>query len=321
MTPIGAVLFSLALLAPGVAAAQADEWPARPIRAVAPLAAGTGADVIARIVLNQLSVQLRQPIVIENKGGAGGTLGAAMVAKAEPDGYTLMAGTPSHTIAPAIYPNLPYDTARDFIAVVPFGSVPTALVVAPSKGVKTVQELVATAKAKPGSISYASAGIGSTTHLTAERFRLSAGFTAVHVPFRGGGFQPDVMAGRVDFAFSPVAVSVPNIRDNKLVALAVSGRKRATALPDVPTTLEAGYADSDYVVWVGLFVPAKTPSEIVARLHEETRKALQTPSVRERLIGLDVDPMEMTQAEFGAYVDAEIANNAALTKAVGIVPN
>src|SRR6185295_5421105 len=298
MTPIGAVLLSLALLAPGVADARADEWPSRPIRAVAPLAAGTGADVIARIVLNQLSVQLRQPIVIENKGGAGGTLGAALVAKAEPDGYTLMAGTPSHTIAPAIYLNLPYDTARDFIAVAPFGSVPTALVVAPSKGIKTVQELVAAAKAKPGSISYASAGIGSTTHLTAERFRLSAGFTAVHVPFRGGGFQPDVMAGRVDFAFSPVAVSVPNIRDDKLVALAVSGRKRAAALPQVPTTLEAGYADSDYMVWVGLFVPARTPSEIVVRLHAETRKALQTPSVRERLIGLDVDPMEMTQAEF-----------------------
>jgi tripartite-type tricarboxylate transporter receptor subunit TctC len=321
MTRIGAVLLSLALLAAGLTDARADEWPSRPIRAVAPLAAGTGADVIARIVLNQLSVQLRQPIVIENKGGAGGTLGAAMVAKAEADGYTLMAGTPSHTIAPAIYPNLPYDTARDFIAVAPFGSVPTALVTAPSKGIRTVQELVAAAKARPGSISYASAGIGSTTHLTAERFRMSAGFTAVHVPFRGGGFQPDVMAGRVDFAFSPVAVSVPNIRDNKLLALAVSGRKRATALPQVPTTLEAGYADSDYVIWVGLFVPARTPADIVARLHEETRKALQTPSVRDRLIGLDVDPMEMTQAEFGAYVDAEIVNNAALTKAVGIAPN
>ncbi len=149
--------------------------------------------------------------------------------------------------------------ARDFAAVAPFGRMPTALVMAPSKGIKTIQQFVAAAKAKPGSFTFASAGVGSTTHLTAERFRLSAGFEAVHVPFRGGGFRPEVASGRVDFAFSPIAVAVPDIRDGRLLALAVSGKARASALPDVPTTLEAGYPNSDYALWLGVFVPVKTP--------------------------------------------------------------
>ena len=155
----------------------------------------------------------------------------------------------------------------------------------PSKGIKTVQELVAQAKAKPGTLTFASAGVGSTTHLTAERFMLSAGITAVHVPFRGGGFRPEVSSGRVDFAFSPIAVAVPDVRDGRLIALAVSAHDRASGLPDVPTTLEAGYPNSDYALWLGVFVPANTPREIVDRLHDESVKALQSPGLRERLKG------------------------------------
>ena len=221
--------------------AETATWPTKPIRAILPIAPGTGADVISRIVLNQLSVQLAHPIVIENKGGAGGTIGAAMVAKAEPDGYTLLSHSATHVIAPALYTNLSYDTATDFAAVIPLGSVPSALVVSPSKGIKTVQDLVAAGKAKPGTLTYASAGVGSTTHLTAERFLISAGIEAIHVPFRGGGFQPEIVAGRVDFAYSPIATSLPNIHGGNLHAVAVSGPKRASALPDVPTTLEAGF--------------------------------------------------------------------------------
>ena len=298
-----------------------QNWPVKPIRAILPIAPGTGADVITRLVLNQLSQQLGQSIVIENKGGAGGTIGAAMVAKADPDGYTLLAHSSTHVIAPSMYTQLPYDTAQDFAAVIPLGSVPSALVISPSKGIKNLQDFVAAAKAAPGGFTYASAGVGSTTHLTAERFRISAGFPAVHVPFRGGGFQPEIIAGRVDFGYSPIATSLPNIREGRLQALAVSSPKRASALPDVPTTLEAGYADSDYVIWVGLFFPAKTPRALVDHLNLETRKALATPSLRDRLASLDVAPMPMSPTEFDALIKREIVANAALAKAAGLKPN
>ena len=316
--PALALLLASGLLAGAAGGAVAEDWPIKPIRAVVPLAPGTGGDVMSRIVLNQLSVQLNQPIVIENKGGAGGTIGANMVARAEPDGYTLLSNTIAHAIAPAIYPNLPYDVSKDFAAVIPIGNVPSALVVSPSKGFKTVGDLVAAAKAKPGTLTYASAGVGSSTHLTAERMLQSAGITAIHVPFRGGGFQPEIIAGRVDFAYSPIATCLPNIKEGNLQALAVSGAKRASSLPDVPTTLEAGFTDSDYVIWVGLFFPAKTPREIVDRLHDEAIKALQSPTVRERFAQLDVEPMPMSPAEFDQLIRKEIVSNAALARAVGL---
>jgi tripartite-type tricarboxylate transporter receptor subunit TctC len=318
-------LGTIALLAGGLAmvagVASAETWPNRPIRAILPTAPGTGADTVFRLVFNQLSIQLGQQLVVENRGGAGGTIGTTAVAKADPDGYTLLGQSSTHAIAPALYSNLPYDVARDFAAVAPFGRMPTALVMAPSKGIKTIAEFVAAAKARPGAFTYASAGVGSVTHLTAERFRLSAGFEAIHVPFRGGGFRPEVASGRVDFAFSPIAVAVPDIRDGRLLALAVSSRERASALPDLPTTLEAGYANSDYAMWLGVFMPAKTPRAIVQRLHEETMKALKLPALRERLATLDLEPMPMTSAEFDAFVRDEIVSQGALAKAAGLQPN
>ena len=315
-------LVAVALLV--VLAAQsalAQEWPSKPIRAILPIAPGTGADVVFRLVFNQLSMQLGQQIVVENRGGAGGTIGTAAVAKADPDGYTILGQSTSHTIAPAIHTAMSYDVTRDFAAVVALGRMPTALVIAPSKGIKTVQDLVAAAKAKPGTMTFASAGVGSTTHLTAERFRLSADFEAIHVPFRGGGFRPEVASGRVDFAFSPIAVAVPDIRDGRLLPLAVSGQERASALPDVPTTAEAGYPNSDYALWLGVFMPAKTPRAIVERLHRETVKALNTPGLRERLATLDLEPMPMTPDQFDAFVKDDIGTQAALAKAAGLKPN
>ena len=209
----------------------AANWPTKPIRAILPIAPGTGADVMFRLVFHELSNRLGQQIVVENRGGAGGTIGSAAAAKADPDGYTILAQSTSHAIAPAIYPNMPYDVTRDFIAVVPFGKMPTALIISPAKGIKTVQQLVAEAKAKPGAFTFASAGVGSTTHLTAERSAERGHYAAVHVPFRGGGFRPEVASGRVDFAFSPIAVAMPDVRDGRLLALAVSARDRASALP------------------------------------------------------------------------------------------
>lgn len=324
--PIVAAVAAFAMLAgaAGSALAQADaaaNWPSKPIHAVVPLAPGTGGDVVARLALNALAQQLGQSIVIENKGGAGGTIGAGQVAKADPDGYTLLAHSSTHVIAASMYTSLPYDTANDFAAVAAIGSVPSALIVAPSKGFRNLKDFVAKAKVNPGGFTYASAGVGATTHLTAERFRISAGFPAVHVPFRGGGFQPEIIAGRVDFAYSPIATSLPNIKEGRLQALAVSSPKRATALPDVPTTLEEGFADSDYIIWFGLFLPAKTPRAIVEKLNLATRKALAEPALRDRMAGLDVTPMPMSPAEFDALVRRDIVANAALAKAAGLKPN
>lgn len=314
----------LAVLAVAFASTEAgaQAWPVRPIRAIVPFSAGSGTDIISRVALDQLSIELGQSIVVENRGGAGATIGAALVAKADPDGYTLLTPSSALTSAPSLYPNLPYDTARDLLAVVSFGNSAHVLVVSTSRGFKTVQELVAAAKTKPGSFNFASAGIGTSTHLSAERFRFSAGFQAVHVPFKGGPEAvTEVMAGRVDFFIAPPAIVLPHIRDGKLTALAVNSPQRTHVLPDVPTTLEAGFADSDYVTWFGIFVPAKTPRDIVEILHRETLKALQKPKVQEKLATLGVGPMIMTSAEFNAYVRREIDVNAALFKAAGIKSN
>src|SRR5215210_3522214 len=315
---IGAALAAPAL--PRIAHAQA--WPAKQIRAIVPFTAGSTIDIVARIVFEQLSQQLGQSIVVENRGGAGGTIGTAMVARADPDGYTFLAHSSAHVTTPAIYPNAPYDTARDFVAVAALGSSPNVAVISPDKGIKTLKELVALAKQKNGAIIFGTAGVGSSTHFTTERLRFAAGFDGVHVPFRGmPEVLTEVMTGRVDFCFSTIAPSLPLNRDGKLVALAVSTPKRSSYLPDVPTTLELGYANSDYTFWNALFVPAKTPREIAERLHQEAQKAANLPAVREKLSQQGIDPMPITPAEFDALINKEIAENIALVKAAGIKTN
>jgi tripartite-type tricarboxylate transporter receptor subunit TctC len=297
--------------------AWAQNWPSRPIRAMVPFSAGSSLDIVGRIVLDPLSSQLGQTIVVENRGGAGGTIGTAAVAKADPDGYSILINASAHSAAPAAYPNIAYDPARDFSAVIPFGTVPNVTLVAPAKGFKSIQELVAAAKS--GSMSYASAGVGSATHWAAERLRVSAGFQAVHVPFRGGPEAlTEVMTGRVDFTCMGMSSALPFIRDGKLIPLAVSSAKRSSALPAVPTTLESGLADSDYNYWMGMFVPAKTPREIVERLYQETQKALRLPAVVEKFGPQGIEPMPMTSAEFDALIKKEIAINVALVKAAGL---
>jgi len=296
--------------------ARAQSWPAKPVRAMIPFTAGSTIDIVGRIVTDPLAAQLGQPIVIENRGGAGGSIGTAAVAKADPDGYTILINASAHSAAPAAYPNISYDPARDFSAVIPFGTVPNVTVVAPASGIKTLQQLVA--KAKAGSVSYASAGVGSATHWAAERLRVSAGFSAVHVPFRGAEGLVEVMAGRVDFFCVGISAALGFIREGKLLPLAVSTPKRSRALPDVPTTLEAGYADSDYNYWMGMLVPAKTPREIIERLHQETQKALRLPSVTEKFAPQGIEPMPLAPAEFDALIKKEIDVNIALVKAAGL---
>jgi tripartite-type tricarboxylate transporter receptor subunit TctC len=309
----GAALAMPALSRPALTQA----WPAKPIRAIIPFTAGSTVDIVGRIVLEPLSSQLGQPIVVENRGGAGGTIGTAAVARADPDGYTLLINASAHSAAPAAYPNVPYDTAKDFSAVISFGSVPNVVVIAPSKGIKTLAELAAAAKAR--SLTFASAGVGSATHWAAERLRLSGGFQAVHVPFRGGPEAlTEVMTGRVDFMCIGVSSGLGFIREKTLLPLAVCTPKRTPALPDVPTTLELGFADSDYTFWNGMLVPAKTPRDIIDRLYQETQKVLRLPAVLEKFAPQGIDPMPLTPAEFDALIRKEIDVNIALVKAAGI---
>jgi len=296
----------------------AQAWPAgKPIRAVVPFSAGSTVDIIGRIVLDPLSRQLGQTIVIENRGGAGGSIGSAAVAKADPDGYTLLINAAAHSAAPAAYPNITYDPAKDFAGIAVFGVVPNVLLVAPSKGIKTIQEFVTRAKA--GNMTFSSAGVGSATHWAAERFRVSAGFQATHVPFRGGPEAlTEVMTGRIDFIFIGISSGLPFIQNGQLLPLAVSTAKRSPTLPDVPTTLEAGFKDSDYTFWNGMLSPAKTPHAIVEKLHAETMKALALPEVQAKLAPQGVEPLPLMPAEFDAMIAKEIASNLALVKAAGL---
>src|SRR6476620_3006282 len=310
----------LIVLLAGCGHALAQSWPSRPIHAIVPFGAGSATDVVPRVVLAPLSAQLGQPIVVENRGGGGTTIAGAMVAKAEPDGYTLLATSSAHTLVPTVYPNASYDTAADFAAVVSLGTSPNVLVVSPSKGFKTAHDLVAAAKARPGSFNFASAGVGTATHLSAERFRMAAGFDAVHIPFRGGAEAlAEVLSGRAEFYFCPLGTALPQIREGKLVALAVSSPKRAALLPDVPSVLEL-FPNSDYPFWIGVFMPAKTPRDIIEKFHREAIKTMQSPNVKERLETLGMEPMPLAPAEFDAHVRAEIGATGALARAAGLKP-
>ena len=319
--PIKHILGALLAASPLIVQAQ-PAWPSKPIRAIVPFAAGANTDVVARIVLEQVSKQLGQPIIIENKPGAGTTIGTSAVAHAEPDGYTILVNSNSLTVTPATYKKLPYDPVKDLSGVIPLGSVPMVLVMAPSKGVRTLPELVKMAKTNPGSVNFASAGAGGATHLGAERIRIAGGFTGTHVPYKSSSEAlTEVIAGRVDFYLSPIGLATPFMKTDKLVGLAVSSSKRSSALPDVPTSIEAGLPQSDYDVWIGMFVPSKTPRAIVNRLNEETAKALRSPELREKYATLVMDNMIMTPGEFDSFLKKDYELNAELVKAAGVQPN
>jgi tripartite-type tricarboxylate transporter receptor subunit TctC len=300
---------------------QTQAWPGKPVRISVPVTAGSAIDLVCRTVFDQVSQRLGQPFIIDNRGGGGGTLAPAAVAKADPDGYTLLSHSPALTIFPATHKTLPYDTERDFTGVVALVNTPFLLVVSPEKH-KTARELVAAAKAKPGALNYASVGHGGAAHINAERFRLSAGIDVQEIPFRGvQEALTELLAGRVDFFFTPVLPSMPLIRDGRILPLAVSSNKRISALPDLPTLAEAGYPESDFPFWIGVFAPSATPKDIQEKLYRETTKALQNKSVREKLMVLGGEPFDMTSAEFDAFFRAQIKQNRELVRAAGIKPN
>jgi tripartite-type tricarboxylate transporter receptor subunit TctC len=297
--------------------ASAQQWPARPIRIIIPFSAGSTIDILGRLVCDPLSAALGQPIVIDNRGGAGGSLGTAIVAKSEPTGYTLLINASAYSAAPAVYSHLPYDPLKDITGVANFGVVPNVLVVASNRGIKTPQQLVDLAKKTK--TTFASAGVGSASHFGAERFRASAGIQSTHVPFKGGiEALTDVMTGRVDWMSNGISSALPFIREGRLTPLAVSTRKRSSLLPDVPTTLELGYKNSDYIFWNALLAPGRTPRPIIERLYAETTKVLALPAVQEKLKTQGVDPMPLTPKEFDAMIAQEIRTNIALARSIGI---
>jgi tripartite-type tricarboxylate transporter receptor subunit TctC len=312
-------LATLATWIASTAIAAAQSWPTKPLRAFIPFAAGSATDLVPRALFEPLAVELGQPIVIENRGGAGGTIAGNAVVRADPDGHTILAGGTALTIAPWLVPNMPYDTTKDLAGALMIGQSADVLIVPPIRGWRTAQDLVRAAKAKPGSINYSSAGVGTGTHLNAEKFRLSAGFEAVHIPYKGGAEAlADVISGRTDFYFCPISTALPFIMDGRVVPLAVSTSTRASALPNVPTTLEAGYANSDLAVWYGVLMPAKTPRAIIDRFHAAGAKVLAMPAMREKLRQLAVDPMPLAPAEMDKFVADEVAANGKVIKAAGI---
>ena len=312
---IASVLADFPLLRP----AAAETWPDQPIHIVVPFTAGSATDVVARIVAAEMARNLGQPVIVDNRPGAGGTIGAGHVARAEPSGYTLLANSSAHTVNPAIYPDMTYDTRVDLRAITMLAQQPNILVAAPSKGWKTAADYAQAATAEPGKLTYATAGTGSGTHLNAEKFRLSAQIGVVHVPYRGTPEAlRDTMAGETDLCFCPIVAALPMIKQGRVVALANGSPRRASVLPDLATTEEQGFPDSGYTFWIGLFAPAGTPRRVIDRLNAEAKRALEFPEVRERLQELGTDPSPTTSQELERIIRWEIRDNTDLAKKAAI---
>lgn len=310
----------LAAMAPG--SADAQSWATKPVRIIVAFTPGSATDIVARSVGEKLTAALGQTVLVENRPGAGGSIGSNVVAKSDPDGHTLLVNSSAHASNPSIYKELPFDTVKDFAGISTLAGQPNVLVVAPGSGYRTAADLVAAAKAKPGALNYASAGTGSGTHMNAEKFRFAANIDAVHIPFKGTPEAiTDTMTGRVNWFFAPITAILGLVRDGKLVALGVSTVQPSSALPSVPTVAEsAGLAGFDFNLWVGLWAPSKTPRDTVARLNQDIVKILNSTEMKERLVRIGADPMPMTPEKFDAYVQEEIAMYARLVKAAGIQP-
>ena len=305
-TRLHAILLT-ALVVAGAAVAQSpSDWPAKPVRIVVPFAAGGTTDITARVIAEQLTQSLKQTFIVDNKGGAGGNIGATEVARAAPDGYTFLMGTPgTQAINQFLYPKMPYDTAKDFAPVSFVVRVPNVLVVHPGVGAKTIAELIAKAKARPGALSYGSPGNGSTGHLSTELFKGRAGVFAVHIPYRGSGpMLLDLMAGQIEMAIDNLPSAIPHIRSGKLIALGVTSTTRSAQLPDVPT-IASVFPDYAAESWFVLVAPAGTPAAIVNRMSAEVDRILKKPEIVERFRGLGAEPVGGTPEQLGQFIAAE----------------
>ena len=314
---------ALIALACGFAANAQQTYPNRPVRVVVFVPAGGGADLLARVMAQKLGEVLGTTVVVDNRAGMGGVIGTTLVAKASPDGYTLLqGGITTHGIGPHIYPNVPYDTVKDFVPIVLSGTLPVFLVVNAQVPVKSVNDLIALAKAKPDSVSFASPGTGSAPHLVGELFKIVTGIPSVHVPYKGSGTAaPDLAAGNVQFMFDAIAGHQPFIQTGRVRALAVTSPARLAVFPDIPTMKELGFPRVDGTVWYGLLAPAGTPKNIVAKLNADSRRVLAMPDVKERLQRAGIDAGGGTPEEFGKFMRAEVEKWGPVVKAAGVKPN
>jgi len=316
---LGKTVLGAALLA--VAAQALAQYPNKPVHVVISFTPGSSTDIVGRIVAQKLSEMWGQPVVPENRGGAGGSIGSAVVAKADPDGYTLLINSNAHSVNPAIYAKLPYETTKDFTDIVPLAIQPNVLVVTANSPYKSLMDLVNEAKAKPGSINWGHAGIGSGTHLNTERFLDAAGIKVTQVPFKG---TPEVFAamfsGDVHAYWAPISAAMSSIKSGRLRPLAVSTAKRNPTLPDVPTTSEAGGKGADSPLWFGVWGPAGLPADIVNKVNADVRKALADPTVKERLANGGNEVLDMSPQEFARYVRSEIDVYQKVIKDAGIKP-
>ena len=310
-----------AVAALGVAGAQAQDYPVKTVRLIVPLTAGAGADIAARIVATRMSEHWKQPVIVENRPGAGGQIGTGLVVKAEPDGHTLLVQSSSHAANPATYRSLPYDSSRDLIDVAILGKTPYVMVSAGSGPYRSLKDLITAAASKPGELAYSSAGLGTSTHLAAEYLTGLAGVRMIHVPFKGSPEAlQDVLGGRSAFYLAPVNVALGLLKDGKLNALGVSTRSRAEVLPQVPTLAEQGLVDYDVTLWFGMWAPAGTPGAIVQKLNATINAIVQEPPIREQFTKLGMQPSPMKPEEFARFVRAEIEVYKRIVKQAGIEP-
>jgi len=313
------LLFLLTAFFVGIASAQT--YPSKPIKIIVPFTPGSATDVMARIVGERLNAAWGQPVVVDNRPGAGGTIGIRETARADADGYTLVVVSSGHAVNHVLYKDLGYDTLKDLASVAMLGSLPSVLIVPPTLGINSVRELVAMLKAKPGEYNYATAGIGSGAHVSSETFNVAAGVKALHVPLKGTPpMLAETMAGRIHYAWVPAVSSMGPVKDGKVKPLAVSTPKRIAALPDVPTIAEAGFPAAESTFWLAMLAPAKTPAEIVAKVNGEVLRALQSVELKERLAKLGTEPMSMTPAESDAFIRREYEVLGKIMRDAGLTP-
>lgn len=310
-----------ALLALAAIPALAQNYPTKPVRLVISFTPGSSTDIIARAVAAKLQEMWRQPVVAENRVGAGGTIGSAVVAKADPDGYTLLANSSAHAANPGIYANMPYDTLKDFTNLALLGGGPNVLIVSPAAGWKNLRDLLDVAKANPGKLNFSSAGIGSGTHFNLEKLKIAAGVDFTHVPYKGTPEAiADTIAGRVCCYWAPLNAALPHVNGGKALALAVSSAKRSPLLPNVPTVAEQGYPGFDYTLWVGLWGPAKMPADLAAKINKDVNAALASPDLKGRLEKLGTVPGNLTIPQFTDFVAKEVEETKKILQAAGIKP-
>ncbi|MBX3651850.1 MAG: tripartite tricarboxylate transporter substrate binding protein [Burkholderiales bacterium] len=313
--------WSIAALAVCATQAFAADFPTKPVRFIVAFPPGSATDIVGRLYTQKWTEMWGQTVLADNRPGAGGSIAGAIAAKANPDGYTLLMHSSGHTVNPSLYAKLPYDTLKDFVDIGPLAQQPNVMVTHPSTAFKSVQDLINAAKAKPGTLNFASAGVGSGTHLNLEKLKLMAKIDLNHVPYKGSAEAlGDVLGNRVDFYFAPISTAIPHVQSNRVRALAVSTGKRSSNLPNVPTIAESGVPGFEFSLWFGIWAPTGVPQPIITKIANSIREAGNDPGLKGKLAALGNEPMEMTPAQFAKFVRSEIATGATVLKAAGIKP-